>query len=310
MDDMVVQTHNGEQTERSHTQREELFPIRTVSSLTGVNSVTLRAWERRYRLIRPKRTGSGHRLYDQGDIDRIRHAVSLVDKGMSISQAARLIHHRESHGQALSDQQWRGYYQDTLEAIEALDETRLASMYGELFAAHPVQAIAARLIAPLMDALNSRDGPEDTSRAFFYSFLRNKLGARFHHRARTNTGPLLLCSLMPGEHDELELLLFALAAAEHNYPILMLGSFTSLNILTKAAERSRADAVVLFANRESLSNVSSMTKLNLLAQAERPVIVGGRSAEDYSEALADSDCIALPASLDEALQRLDTALNR
>ena len=44
---------------------EELYPIRTVSSLTGVNSITLRAWERRYGLIKPVRTPKGHRLYTQ-----------------------------------------------------------------------------------------------------------------------------------------------------------------------------------------------------------------------------------------------------
>lgn len=36
--------------------REELFPIREVARLTGVNPVTLRAWERRYGLIQPMRT--------------------------------------------------------------------------------------------------------------------------------------------------------------------------------------------------------------------------------------------------------------
>ena len=32
-----------------------LFPISTVSKLTGVNSITLRAWERRYGLVNPER---------------------------------------------------------------------------------------------------------------------------------------------------------------------------------------------------------------------------------------------------------------
>ena len=32
---------------------EGLYPIRTVSSLTGINPVTLRAWERRYGMIKP-----------------------------------------------------------------------------------------------------------------------------------------------------------------------------------------------------------------------------------------------------------------
>ena len=41
---------------------EGLLPIRTVSILTGVHSVTLRAWERRYGLITPQRTPKGHRL--------------------------------------------------------------------------------------------------------------------------------------------------------------------------------------------------------------------------------------------------------
>lgn len=43
-------------------QQEQLYPIRTVSDLTGVNATTLRAWERRYGLIKPLRTDTGHRL--------------------------------------------------------------------------------------------------------------------------------------------------------------------------------------------------------------------------------------------------------
>ena len=42
---------------------QELFPIRTVSAETGVNPITLRAWERRYGLVNPRRTDTGHRLY-------------------------------------------------------------------------------------------------------------------------------------------------------------------------------------------------------------------------------------------------------
>ena len=38
-------------------------PIREVARITGVNAVTLRAWERRYGLIVPHRTAKGHRLF-------------------------------------------------------------------------------------------------------------------------------------------------------------------------------------------------------------------------------------------------------
>ncbi|MCA1898692.1 MerR family DNA-binding transcriptional regulator, partial [Shewanella putrefaciens] len=42
---------------------EVLLPIGEVSSITGVNAVTLRAWQRRFGLVIPERTPKGHRLY-------------------------------------------------------------------------------------------------------------------------------------------------------------------------------------------------------------------------------------------------------
>lgn len=50
---------------------EGLSPIRTVSALTRVNPVTLRAWERRYGVIRPLRTPKGLRLYAETDFERV-----------------------------------------------------------------------------------------------------------------------------------------------------------------------------------------------------------------------------------------------
>ena len=61
-------------------KQEELFPIREVSRLTGVNPVTLRAWERRYGLIQPTRTDSGHRLYSQADIDAVRSILAWIEQ--------------------------------------------------------------------------------------------------------------------------------------------------------------------------------------------------------------------------------------
>ena len=67
-------------------EREELFPIREVSRLTGVNPVTLRAWERRYGLIVPTRTESGHRLYSMQDIERVRSILNWIERGVAVSK--------------------------------------------------------------------------------------------------------------------------------------------------------------------------------------------------------------------------------
>ena len=86
------------------TDESELFPIRTVASLTGVNAITLRAWERRYGLIKPVRTDSGHRLYTQVDIDTIHQVVALLDKGVAISQVRNALGETEQGAARVEEQ--------------------------------------------------------------------------------------------------------------------------------------------------------------------------------------------------------------
>ena len=50
----------------------ELYPIGTVADVTGVNPITLRAWERRYGKPRAVRLPSGHRRYTQDQVRWLR----------------------------------------------------------------------------------------------------------------------------------------------------------------------------------------------------------------------------------------------
>ncbi|WP_410474720.1 MerR family transcriptional regulator [Guyparkeria sp. TX1] len=75
----------------AETESQALLPIRSVSQITGVNPITLRAWERRYDLIRPTRTPAGHRLYSQADIRTIQRIQELAESGMGFAQIASLL---------------------------------------------------------------------------------------------------------------------------------------------------------------------------------------------------------------------------
>ena len=86
---------------------QNLFPIRTVANLTGVNSITLRAWEKRYGLIKPIRTAKGHRLYTQQNIDMINEVVALLAKGIPISQVSRTLQQRHELGEESESDPWR-----------------------------------------------------------------------------------------------------------------------------------------------------------------------------------------------------------
>ncbi|MDH3871905.1 MAG: MerR family transcriptional regulator, partial [Gammaproteobacteria bacterium] len=208
-----------------------LLPIRTVASLTGINPVTLRAWERRYNLITPQRTPKGHRLYTQEDVELIKHVLDLLDQGISISQVKPLLEQTPGQEQSAAavdtGEVWRRYQHTMLQAVENFDEHALDASYNDILSLYPVDVVIQRLISPLLRLLGERWKERETGIAeehFFTVYLRNKLGTRIHHMNQRSNGSLLLLACLPGEFHEIGLLLFALGAVNFGYRVLVLGS--------------------------------------------------------------------------------------
>jgi len=73
------------------------FSIRHIAAETGVNPVTLRAWERRYGLIKPKRTPKGHRLYTEQDLFLVKNILFILSQGYAISKVKELLKNEHIH---------------------------------------------------------------------------------------------------------------------------------------------------------------------------------------------------------------------
>jgi DNA-binding transcriptional MerR regulator len=67
-----------------------LYNLKAVINEVGLNPATLRAWERRYGLLNPKRSPGGHRLYTRQDIDMLKWLIERQNEGLSISSAAEM----------------------------------------------------------------------------------------------------------------------------------------------------------------------------------------------------------------------------
>src|SRR3982751_3400559 len=65
--------------------------IGELSRRTGVSAEVLRAWERRYALLRPRRTDGRTRLYSAADETRVRLMRRYIDTGMPPAQAAEMV---------------------------------------------------------------------------------------------------------------------------------------------------------------------------------------------------------------------------
>ena len=58
--------------------------------MVGIPVSTLRIWERRYRVVGPTLTASGHRLYTGADVERLLLIKQLIDLGHAVGTVARL----------------------------------------------------------------------------------------------------------------------------------------------------------------------------------------------------------------------------
>lgn len=294
-----------------------LLPIRTVADLTGVNPVTLRAWERRYNLITPQRTPKGHRLYTEEDVELIRHVLDLLDQGISISQVKPLLEQtpgmEKTAAVAETGEVWRDYQQKMLQAVEKFDEHALDATYNDALSLYPVDVVIQRLISPLLRKFGERWKDHDAGIAeehFFSVYLRNKLGTRIHHMNQRSNGPLLLLACLPGEFHEIGLLLFALATVNFGYRVLVLGSNTPLEQLPMVMRQRTCAGIVLSGSSRPSKGILERDLAALVDNSPVPVFVGGKIAAKQQEKIEASGAICLSESIATGLglvsQRLGT----
>lgn len=174
------------------------MPIRDVARITGVNAVTLRAWERRYGLIVPHRTPKGHRLYSDEHVAHIQAILTWLNRGVSVSQVKGLLRSNQP-AFAEASSQWEAKRQQLQEAICNLNERRLDDCFNSELALYPPNTLCEQLLLPLLEELELRWRNQfgaQAERVFFYSWLRSKLGARLYHNNRQHNGaPLLLINV-------------------------------------------------------------------------------------------------------------------
>lgn len=171
---------------------EDLLPIGELARRTGVNPVTLRAWERRYGLLKPQRTAKGHRLYPLEQVERVEAILGWLQRGASVGQVRELLD-KPSSTPPKGD--WQARQFQLIEAIASLSQRALDQRLNQAMALYPAVTLCEQLLLPLLDRLDLRwrsyfNG--QLEQAFFHSWLRSKLGARVYHDNQLLQGPAVL----------------------------------------------------------------------------------------------------------------------
>ncbi len=287
-----------------------LYPIRVLSEATGIPTVTLRAWERRYGLLIPKRTPAGHRLYSDHDIALVKRVTKLTREGHSIGDIARRMVGVPSAPERPDDTlaQCR---REMLGAVEDFSRVGLETVYARALSGHALETVFSEIIEPLLDELGRRWLIDDHGIAeehFFSAWLRNHLAALMEAGASENRGPRLVCACMPGNYHEIGLMIFSLLLMNQGYQVLYLGNDMPLHPLPVVIERSAARALVLSSGLD-VYDTQSLSRLNGFAKLLAvPVFMGGPLSRRHPEALQAMDIIPLGEKMDIALHVLGRQL--
>jgi DNA-binding transcriptional MerR regulator/methylmalonyl-CoA mutase cobalamin-binding subunit len=314
-----------------------LYNIKAVVQATNISPSTLRAWERRYNMCQPERSGSGYRLYSDRDIAIIRWLKAQVDAGMSISQAVAWLQSlTEEQGGAqmgtLPDPTGRAMEAVVLPAPSRLDVQNFSTLQNKLseallsfnegeaervlanaFVLYSVEQVGEYVITPAMVEIGERwhRGELSITREHYATaYLLQRLGAILRVVPDGVTGPVIWIGCAPGEKHEMGALMLCIYLRRAGYQVRYLGQdLAEDDIVAEAAVLK--PAMILF-SASGLDTAATLSRLcNSLVALEPPrsiVGYGGRVFNVHPELRNSVSGVFVGATAVEAVESVGELL--
>jgi MerR family transcriptional regulator, light-induced transcriptional regulator len=238
--------------------------IGELSRRVGVSDHVLRAWERRYQILRPVRSPGGYRLYSAADERRVRRMQERLAGGISPAEAARAILAEEP---ALAPDEpepepgpWPGAAGpagDLAAAARVLarrlddfDEPAAQAVLDRLFAEYTVETVLRDVLLPYLADLG-RQWADGTVSIADEHLVSNLIRGRLAGLARgwgAGAGPRAVLACPPGERHDLALLAFGIVLFRRGWRVEYLGADTPLEEVARRSAAVAADVAVLAAS--------------------------------------------------------------
>ncbi len=126
------------------------YSIGEVAERCGINPVTLRAWQRRYGLLKPQRSEGGHRQFDEEDILRIEEIKRLMKSGVSVGKVKALLGTEE----LMTQSGWSSSQEEMMLVVRYASPTKLRARLAELRREHSFEALIDNILVPVRQRMS------------------------------------------------------------------------------------------------------------------------------------------------------------
>jgi MerR family transcriptional regulator, light-induced transcriptional regulator len=226
---------------------EGLVRIGELSRRLGVGPDRLRAWERRYGLLRPVRTSGGFRLYSEADAQRVRDMLAQLEHGLSAAEAARIV--LASHRQAAPQPPLGDARARLAAALARFDDVGANAVLDRLFATLGPDVAMRDIVYPYLRELGEawERGEIDVGQEHFASNLLHERLLGLAPGWESGRGPKAVLACPAGEHHSLALAGLGVALRNRGWRVTYLGADTPIAMVAGTVASVSPQLVVLSA---------------------------------------------------------------
>ena len=261
--------------------------IGEISKRSGLSPERLRAWERRYGLLRPARSAGGTRLYSEEDLRRVELMQAHLAQGFAAAEAAAMVDGPASAAASSAPAfAVATVVAELTAALDAFDEPAAQDVLDRALAVATLESVIGEVILPYLSEIGARWRRGEASIAqehFASSILRGRL-LGLARGWGLGIGPVALLACVPGERHDLGLIAFGLALRDRGWRITYLGPDTPVGTVSEAARTLRPALVVLHAM--TTRRVRAVDgEIEALAREQRLAISGPGAAPGELDAI-------------------------
>ncbi|HSC92917.1 MAG TPA: MerR family transcriptional regulator [Gaiellaceae bacterium] len=256
--------------------------IAALSRRTGVAPDTLRKWEQRYGVLRPKRTAGGQRRYDEADVARVEWLRARLGEGWRIGEAAALLGD-ETPGRTAVE-----LHAALLEAVTGADADAVGRLLDQAFSVGKLEETLAEVVLPVLRDVGDGWASHRFSVAqehLVTAAIRARL-ERLLADARGGVRGVAVLACAPGERHELGLLMLAVLLRADGWQVAYLGADTPLDDALDLAQTVKARLLCLSASMpEARAALAEALGNAAVPQGTRLVVGGAAVSRDDAGAL-------------------------
>ncbi|NPA36904.1 MAG: MerR family transcriptional regulator [Chlorobi bacterium] len=244
------------------------YSIGELERLSGIKAYTIRVWERRYDVIKPKRTPTNIRYYSEADLRRILNISILKQIGFKISRIAAMSDN-ELRELVISGSVDSDNYEILVEtlvvAMLSLDETTFLQVISGAIKKNGIESIFEQVVTPLLDKIGflcDSGTINPAQKSFIINLIRQKLIVAIDSVIETpveNSSRRIIFFMPESAWQETSLLFYSLIARKDNFRVLYLGASVQLESLINVHKVQDAD--VLFMSVDSKCNKGDIIRI-------------------------------------------------